>query len=180
MSDSNKQGKAPAVAKAKATDDAVAKAKAEIQAEAIARAVAEAEIKAEAEAKALEIEQAKADAYANASWDEEPNKDMTRVFRVLKPPTSVVLMTLMLGKRHINGTNYDEATDRLIPNAAQQYVLQKGAIEYVKQVTALRSYAKKGMLKEIDPELINVPWIPEAQVKLAEAEALVRKLKGLV
>jgi len=181
MSNENKvkpEAKADADAKAKA--DAVAKAKAEILAEAKAKAQAEAEIKAEAEAKAIADAKAKAEAYENAKWDEEPNKDMLRVFRVLKPPTKKVLMTLQMPKRVVDEIELPAPSASIAPNSAQQYVLRKGAIEYKRQLVALRNHVATGFIEEVDPQRLGIVWIPPEQVKLAEAEALVEKLKAQI
>ena len=112
------------------------------------------------------------------TWDGDPEAEMRRVFRVQNPPTRVSVVTLMqMRKRDADGFEAPAHTITLEPNRAQQYVLAEGAVEYSKQLAALRRMEQKGIIKEVDPALENVPWIPEKQRKIQELKSQLKKLE---
>lgn len=107
-------------------------------------------------------------------WTKDPKTRMTRVFRVLNPPMTESRVTLMQMKGQIEGTDVPGITITLKPNPAQQYVLREGAIQYEKQLVALRNHKD---LEEIAPYLEGQIWIPPRTLKIRQVEAELKKLK---
>lgn len=118
--------------------------------------------------------------------DEE--KNMRRVFRVTLfrngIPFKENIVTLLQIKSIIEGTEIPDLCISLQPNTTNQYVLTEGAIQYDKQLEALRKWENgtvlKGVkpIKEINPKLEGVPWIPQNIRKIKELEDEIKKLKA--
>lgn len=107
-------------------------------------------------------------------------KQKLRVFRASKPVVTrnkkyVTLMTedLVVGSTKIKGKCI-----RIGRNNAYQYVLSPGAIEYEKQLEVLRGFVKKGELVEVDAKTLGVPFVSEAEKRLAVIEKERRELKA--
>jgi len=109
------------------------------------------------------------------TWQKKAKAELRRVFRCEKPPPTESLMTLMeeaipqLGKKA--NTRSLQATPH-----ARQFILEKGAIEYAKQLEALRVHEKLGYIKEVDPVNEGALYVsPEEK----EKATLIARLKTL-
>lgn len=117
------------------------------------------------------------------TWKEDKDVEMRRVFRVLlfkrAVPFRETVHTLMQKKTVIEGTELEAESKSVESNAANQYVLEDGAVQYKKQLSAIRRLEKKGIFKEISPVNEGIPWIPKIERDIKEAEDVLKKLRTL-
>lgn len=186
MSDNEaKSAVAVAEEEARAAEEAALKAE-EAAAEAAAKK-AEAAAKASEEAiKAAAAKKEKEIKKADSLWKKDPDAQIRRVFRVnhwsdRRKPES--LMTLMDPPVVVNGRVVEEAATRsLQATPARQFVLDKNALKYEKQLAALRHHETvpyqddEPMITEVAPSKEGVLYIPPKQRKIAALKAELKTL----
>jgi len=154
---------------------------ADLQAEALKDAKEELAADAEAEAKA-EMEAEKKKDEPDDTWAKKPNAEITRIFRVARYVSGIPfrenIHTLMRHKSTNGMTTIEALSQKIKPTPANQYILKKGAIDYQDQLVALRNHEEAGVLKEIDPKFLGVPYISKEMKELKAAEDLVAKLRA--
>lgn len=185
MTESNKAEEKKAVGAKKAADKASKDAETQGNIEETlkgleARLVAAEQAAEEAQARAEAAEEATVASGAPVP-EAKKEKVKLRVFRIKmsqnKEARNTGIVTLMTEKSVINGVPIPAKIKRLAPNHASQYVLQATAIEYQKQLQALRKIEAKGSIIEVDAKYLGIPYISEEQKALAEYEKKAAELR---
>ena len=128
-------------------------------------------------------EPAKKKEKTGGTWETDKNAELPkRIFRSDKFKNGVAVRTSLVTLNRqavmIKGTAINPLTIVMDPNAASQYVLKSGAVDYADQLAALRKCEALGKVKEVDPKFEAVPYISENEKQIRMAETELAQLKS--